>query len=237
MFYVVPGYEFAEVNELGQIRSSLTKSIYRPYTDKDGYLRCKVWDGFKLLGVYVHRAIALVFVDNPDSKPIVNHIDSNRANNSIANLEWVTPKENSEHGVKAGNFLVNEDAFASVYSNEQIKQVCELLSEGLTAKKISKETGVSLSVVNSVKIRRTWREISEQYTFHKTKPKITDDVALEIKRLVGEGKSVAEIVQTINHPRVNSDTVRNIKKGKTFKHLKVTFNDQSSDVASSEAKR
>ena len=47
----------------------------------------------------VHRLVAIVFIPNPDNKPIVNHIDSDRKNPKKSNLEWVTHKENSEHMV------------------------------------------------------------------------------------------------------------------------------------------
>lgn len=237
MFHVVPNYEFAEVNELGQIRSSFTKSIYKPFKDKDGYFRCKVWDGSKLRGIYVHRAVALVFVPNPSNKPFVNHIDSNRTNNSISNLEWVTAQENSTHGVEAGNFPKAEDAFVSAYTNGEIMTVCQMLVDGFNCREISRKTGVNLSVVYSVKSRRTWQEVSKDFNFSKTKPKITDDLVLKILKLIENNLSITDIVDYMNHPRVNRHTVSNIKAGKTFKHLRVTFNDQSSDVASSEAKR
>ena len=226
MFYKVPNYEFAEVSEDGKIRSSLTGSLYSPYTDKDGYLRCKVWDGQKQRGIYVHRAVALVFVENPHQKPYVNHIDSNRQNNLPENLEWVTAKENSEHGVNAGNFPVGEDAFHSVYSSEQVHKVCKLLSENKSCVETSKLTGVSLSVVGSIKRRITWKEISDLYDIPQIKEKVTEEVAIKIVDLLNQGLSVTQVVSELNHSRVNRNTVGNIKNGKTFKHLKVTFNDQ-----------
>jgi hypothetical protein len=237
MFYVVPNYEFAEVNELGQIRSSFTKSIYKPFKDKDGYFRCKVWDGSKLRGIYVHRAVALVFVPNHLNKPFVNHIDSNRANNSISNLEWVTAQENSTHGVEAGNFPKAENAFVSAYTNDEIVTVCQMLVDDINCREIARRTSVNISVIYSIKSGRTWQEVSKDFNFSKTKPRVTDDLVLEILKLIESDLSIVDIVNYINHPSVNRHTVSNIKAGKTFKHLRVTFNDQSSDVASSEAKR
>lgn len=220
MFKEVPGYEFAEVNERGEVRSARTKHIYRPYVDKDGYLRCKIWDGNKLRGIYVHRAVAIVFVDNPENKPIVNHINSVRDDNRIANLEWVTHLENSRHGVLAGNFPKGQDSYAGKYSDEQITKVCQMLAELQSSTEISRETGVTVSVISMVRTRRIWTHISEGYIFKEYKPRVSEEVASEIKVLLGQGKSAQEVVEELNHPRVNLSTVRNVEKGKTFKHLK-----------------
>lgn len=51
----------------------------------------------------VHRLVAQAFIPNPENKPFVNHIDSNRSNNHISNLEWVTNRENFEHAVNFGS--------------------------------------------------------------------------------------------------------------------------------------
>lgn len=73
-----------------------------PGKTKKGYLRIVLRkDGFSK-SYYIHRLVALAFVDNPDGKPCVNHLDGNKLNNHYTNLQWCTPQENNEHGFKMG---------------------------------------------------------------------------------------------------------------------------------------
>lgn len=55
----------------------------------------------------VHRMVAMTFIPNPENKPHVNHINSNRADNNVDNLEWVTVKENIRHGREHGNITLD----------------------------------------------------------------------------------------------------------------------------------
>lgn len=71
---------------------------------KDGYMRVEISRQGKQKRFAVHRLVASAFIPNPDGKPQVNHIDSNRSNNRVENLEWVTASENSIHGYKYGLF-------------------------------------------------------------------------------------------------------------------------------------
>ena len=52
--------------------------------------------------VHVHRKVAETYIPNPKNKPCVNHIDGNKENNHVSNLEWVSHKENSQHASKMG---------------------------------------------------------------------------------------------------------------------------------------
>ena len=66
--------------------------------NENGYLRVYIYNKTYAL----HRLIALAFIDNTYNKEQVNHIDGNKLNNSIENLEWVTNKENQIHKIKNG---------------------------------------------------------------------------------------------------------------------------------------
>lgn len=84
-----------KLSELKQIKGRLTPN---------GYLRVYIRNCFtdKRVDKYIHRLVAENFVENPDNKKVVNHIDNNRQNNHYTNLEWVTQKENLEHAMKYG---------------------------------------------------------------------------------------------------------------------------------------
>ena len=75
--------------------SGLKGQILKQYTNRDGYkIVC-----IRRKPHRVHRLVAGAFIPNPDNKPIVNHIDGDRSNNNIDNLEWATARENNMHGI------------------------------------------------------------------------------------------------------------------------------------------
>lgn len=95
-----------EVSNHGRMRSNLRTEGYilKYQTDNKGYLRCRVTINRKKMQFKAHREVAKAFIDNPEGKPQVNHIDCNKKNNHIDNLEWVTNKENCHHAIEHGLF-------------------------------------------------------------------------------------------------------------------------------------
>lgn len=88
------------VNTKGEIYNTQTHKVLKGTINVQGYktyILCN--DKGKSVKVLAHIAVARQFIPNHDrSKTIVNHIDENKANPDVHNLEWVTPKENSNHG-------------------------------------------------------------------------------------------------------------------------------------------
>ena len=67
-----------------------------------GYLYCSLWKNNKQTTCSIHRIVAETFIPNPLNHPVVNHIDGNKLNNSVSNLEWCTHQANSKHAVDMG---------------------------------------------------------------------------------------------------------------------------------------
>lgn len=91
-----------EVSDLGQIRNTKTSYILKGRLSKSGYLQVSLTDKEtkKQKNYYIHRLVAIYFLENLDNKREVNHKDGNKLNNNVDNLEWVTPSENQKHRQK-----------------------------------------------------------------------------------------------------------------------------------------
>ena len=99
-FVKIEGFEKYEVSNLGKVRNIKSGIMLKPWITKDGYLRHCLYKHNKRKNLLLHRIIATAFIDNPGKKPQVNHIDENKLNNDLSNLEWCTVKENNIHGTR-----------------------------------------------------------------------------------------------------------------------------------------
>lgn len=103
----IKGYEgIYEVSSHGNLRSHYPHNfregdVLRSY-NHNGYRRVHLCKDGKLEKFLVHRLVAEAFIPNPENKPYINHIDGNRHNNHVENLEWCTNRENIVHAVKMG---------------------------------------------------------------------------------------------------------------------------------------
>ena len=84
------------VSNTGRVRRERSTEDKIP-RERKGYLSVDLYSDGKRKTKRVHRLVAETFLPNPDNKPEVNHIDGNKHNNDVSNLEWVNSKENCRH--------------------------------------------------------------------------------------------------------------------------------------------
>lgn len=115
-----------------------------PSLKPDGYYSVRL-GGSKGGNMQHHKVLALCFIenDNPQIKTQVNHIDGNRSNNSISNLEWVSALENTRHSIEIGNkkwtdrfrYLTHKNSVK--YTKEVVDDINKMREQGATLKEIA----------------------------------------------------------------------------------------------------
>lgn len=143
-FVKIDGFERYEVSNLGKVRNIKSGRILKPSLQKNGYLTYGLYENNKQKFLYLHRIIATAFIDNPDEKPCVNHIDENKLNNDLSNLEWCTVRENMIHGTRTKR--IAEKHFKKVI---QLDLNDNVLNEFESMVQAERETGVSRSSISS----------------------------------------------------------------------------------------
>ena len=94
---LVADYPNYSVSNYGRVRNNKTGYILKPLEVGFGYVVVELWNKNGPKSKKIHRLVAEAFLPNPDKKPQVNHIDGNKKNNRLDNLEWVTASENMKH--------------------------------------------------------------------------------------------------------------------------------------------
>lgn len=156
------------ITEQGEIFNLQREKALKPYVMlSTGYraVTLRKTNG-KRSPILLHRLIAMTFIENPDNLPQVNHIDGDKLNNNLDNLEWVTNAANQQHAYDTGLTPKGDKRYNNVNPVESIHHVCQLLEENiLTDKEVSDTTGVSRSSVEQIRKKRQWKDISSQYNF------------------------------------------------------------------------
>lgn len=170
---VVPGYEYVEVtrdgrarsvarsiparNRWGTINSRTYESIeYAPYECGNGYLRVAVaFQGKKRQPTYLHRLVALTFVDGFTEGFHVNHINGIKKDNRAENLEWVPLEKNVELAWEDGLCV----GIPSKLTAKRVRAIRQALSAGLAHNTIAILAEVSRATIKSIRDGRTWQQV------------------------------------------------------------------------------
>jgi len=179
----VIGYEeYYQVSNLGNVKSLdriVVTGNRKSYIRKGklcklsknnlGYMTVGFTVNNKKVNKYVHRLVAEVFLTNDENKPQVNHIDCNKENNHVDNLEWCTNSENHIHAYKndLSKFKHNRVAYSkeqngrALLTEEQVIEIREkYIPYKYSAKILAKEYNVSESCITHILNNTSWKEIS-----------------------------------------------------------------------------
>ena len=164
--------EYYEVSSIGNVRSKsrVVKSTYGGAYLKEGRLLKQNDNGHGYLQVQlcingvnkterVHRLVAIAFISNPNKLPKVNHIDGNKRNNCVENLEWCTQLENVRHAKSLGLTPIGEAAPQAILNENSVKDIKELIRAGCTNKQLAELFGVHPGTINCIRTGRNWSHV------------------------------------------------------------------------------
>lgn len=114
-----------EISDTGIVRNIKSKVEIKPHKGGTSiYLQVALFIGNKQRKSFLlHRLLAKNFIPNPENKTQVNHIDKNKLNNELSNLEWNTPKENMRHHYETGGIKFNNQVYKNKYGKDHNRSV------------------------------------------------------------------------------------------------------------------
>lgn len=151
-----------QMNRGGMCKTTYPSKMLRPTTTPNGYKQVRLSKNNKQIHKNVHRLVAETFIPNPNSLPQVNHIDSNKSNNMVSNLEWVNNSGNQKHAFKFGfqSALKGEDAPWSKLTEKQVLEIREKYKSGTyTYQRLADEYHLSHQYVGNIINKRNWSHI------------------------------------------------------------------------------
>lgn len=144
-----------EASENGDIRHIANHKPRRARRNKNGYMQMNfsLNDGTgKTKTILVHKLIAETFIENPDKLPYINHIDGDKTNNHVSNLEWCTASENISHafGMGLAANKKGEESSLAKFTNEQVREIRYIHGKGVSETSLAVLLGVSQSTIGRI---------------------------------------------------------------------------------------
>lgn len=232
MLKEIPNFTDYFADECGNIYSRKKGNTLKKMTPQFQ----KQWDYYSLgliadcgnkKNMTIHRLIALTFLPNTDDLPEVNHIDGNKTNNTLSNLEWVTRSQNLKHafamglndskGTLNGRATIQDEDVLSIYT--------DLMSGGQVSTLASKY-GVSRGIISNIKRKKSWthvtKDLPDLVIKHKSNT-LTEDIVVYICERLTEGLTPKNILglclDIFGEDSVRIDNVYDIKRRRGFKGI------------------
>lgn len=177
----VPGIPFLWASDKGRIKSearsgiskrvrngklqtfnvSYPETIFSQYVERNGYFTISVSVNTERKRYLVHRLIGMAFVDGYSSDLTINHLDGNKLNNAVENLEWATLAENTRHQWRTGLVdLRGESQPGSKLTYKKVKIIREMLAKGVSPNSIGVLADICPTMIYRIRDGAAWKELA-----------------------------------------------------------------------------
>ena len=224
----IKDYPKYKISNLGRIWSEHTNKYIKPHLrskDINAYMKVELFNEEGSKSMALHRLLAEAFIPNPDNKCCVNHKDGNKTNNHLANLEWVTYSENSQHATDTGLSPIGIERTSAKLSEQDVSEIASLLqSSDLSFNAIGNKYNIDSGVIRDIHRRRSWSHLTKDFIFADRSGhiKLSDDDVKKIAKLFLEttknNKEIAEefgvsdtVIGRIRRRQLHTDVTKDIE--------------------------
>ena len=147
------------VSDTGLVTKRFSTELQKTKRHKRGYVLAHIVENGDKKWVLLHRLVATLFIPNPDQKPQVNHIDGDKTNNRVENLEWVTNVENRQHAVEH-NLIAKGNKLSKKLTSEDVERIREEYvpySKEHNQYALAKKYAVSQSLIMRIVNNKCWK--------------------------------------------------------------------------------
>lgn len=154
-----------EVSNFGRVKSN-SKRIFKmknpPYVSESlsqfGYKVVWLYNkDYKRIRSFVHHLVLITFKSEKETDKECNHIDGNKINNHLSNLEWVSHLTNVRHAFDTELVRSGEKSHAAKLTFNDVKRIKKLISNKICQRRIAEHFGVTEATISDIKYNRSWK--------------------------------------------------------------------------------
>lgn len=177
MFKTLIKFPSYEISEEGVLRNVNTKKVKYSRINKQGYVQTLFRKDNKFYGMKIHRLVAEYFLPPPSEELIeecskvhpfvvcVNHIDGDKTNNHVSNLEWCSMKGNSDHAYANGlvPFMKGSKNGRAKLTEDIVHSICKDFENGMRISEAIDKYSLSRSQATKIRSGHAWKHVWSQY--------------------------------------------------------------------------
>lgn len=143
----IENYPWYEISDRGDVRNTRTNKILGRRVDKDGYREVQLYDSGVGRNHKTHRLVAEAFIPREPDRDQINHLNGDKEDNRVENLQWCTRSENTRHAYNELGFKANigpANAARTKLTADKVSEIVQLREQGMPVKEIAHMYEVSI---------------------------------------------------------------------------------------------